>query len=72
MDETMQPDASVSAPAAPATCQVRCITDLRPWANITEADGRVVLRPMEIDEVCTVPLLEGQALQAHRHGVMVG
>lgn len=59
-------------PAAPVNvCKVRCITELRPWANVLDGE-RQGLRPMDIDEVLTVPASEGQILQKNRHAIIVG
>lgn len=68
--ETQEQEAII--PAAPVNvCKVRCITELRPWANVLDGE-RQGLRPMDIDEVLTVPASEGQILQKNRHAIIVG
>lgn len=74
-DDTQTNIPAEAAPSAatetPSTCKVRCITDLRPWANVLNGD-RTGLRPLEIDEIVTVPANEGPILQKNRHAIIVG
>lgn len=66
---TAQVTTTVTAQAT--TNKVRCITELRPWATVLDGD-RKELRPLEIDEVVTVPANEGPILQKNRHAIIIG
>ena len=61
----------VDSVSDPATCLVRCIVSVKPWADVLE-EGSTVLRPLDLDEVVRVRTPLAHTLQNNRHAIIVG
>jgi hypothetical protein len=70
MDDMTTQSAPTTVPEAPATLQIQVISELKPWATVLSGENQG-LRPMDIDEIVTVPANEAQMLKRNRHAVIL-
>lgn len=71
MDDTpAMDDAAPAADPPSGLAKVQCITELRPWGTVTTADG-ATLRPIELDEIVSIPRDQAEIMKKNRHVVEI-